>query len=139
MGVVKTLMAMAGAAGGAVAWSFSANRRKIEVLQHSVDDLGSRLAEQHQQSEARYQSLESRLNDHESRLNEMPSTEKIVGAVQEMLANTMGCLDERLSQQAEAIAVLKTTVSQTDQLLERVVNSLEALKQNSGSPNADSV
>jgi hypothetical protein len=37
-------------------------------------------------------------------------------------------LDRRLSDQAKSIEVLKTTVSQTDELLERVLDSIHSLQ-----------
>ena len=49
---------------------------------------------------------------------------KIAGAK----AATMASLDERLSSQAQSIEGLKTTVSQTDGLLERVLESLDTLQ-----------
>jgi hypothetical protein len=46
-----------------------------------------------------------------------------------LLSKTMSSLDERLSSQAHSIEVLKTTVSQTDELLERVLESIDSLRQ----------
>jgi hypothetical protein len=40
----------------------------------------------------------------------------------------MATLDDRLTTQAHSIEVLKTTVSQTDSLLERVLESLDSLQ-----------
>jgi uncharacterized coiled-coil protein SlyX len=40
----------------------------------------------------------------------------------------MTTLDDRLTTQAHSIEVLKTTVSQTDSLLERVLESLDTLQ-----------
>ena len=40
----------------------------------------------------------------------------------------MSSLDERLTTQAHSIEILKTTVSQTDSLLERVLESLDSLQ-----------
>jgi uncharacterized coiled-coil protein SlyX len=48
--------------------------------------------------------------------------------MEQLLAKTMSSLDERLSTQAHSIEVLKTTVSQTDSLLERVLESLDSLQ-----------
>jgi uncharacterized coiled-coil protein SlyX len=47
--------------------------------------------------------------------------------MEQLLAKTMTSLDERLTTQAHSIEVLKTTVSQTDSLLERVLESLDSL------------
>ena len=48
--------------------------------------------------------------------------------MEQLLTKTMSSLDDRLSTQARSIEVLKTTVSQTDSLLERVLESLDTLQ-----------
>ena len=48
--------------------------------------------------------------------------------MEQLLTKTMSSLDDRLSTQAHSIEVLKTTVSQTDGLLERVLESLDSLQ-----------
>ena len=48
--------------------------------------------------------------------------------MEQFLSKTMGSLDDRLTAQAQSIDVLKTTVSQTDSLLERVLESLDSLQ-----------
>jgi hypothetical protein len=83
--------------------------------------------------EARLKQVESRLDEHTARLAELPSTQQIVSAMEQLIAKTMNSLDDRLSNQAHSIEVLKTTVSQTDSLLERVLESLDSL-QNSTEP-----
>jgi hypothetical protein len=53
---------------------------------------------------------------------------QIVAAMEQLLTKTMASLDDRLVTQADSIEVLKTTVSQTDSLLERVLESLDSLQ-----------
>jgi uncharacterized coiled-coil protein SlyX len=48
--------------------------------------------------------------------------------MEQLLTRTMASLDERLTTQANSIEVLKSTVSQTDSLLERVLESLDSLQ-----------
>jgi uncharacterized coiled-coil protein SlyX len=48
--------------------------------------------------------------------------------MEQLLSKTMASLDERLVTQARSIELLKTTVSQTDNLLERVLESLDSLQ-----------
>jgi uncharacterized coiled-coil protein SlyX len=48
--------------------------------------------------------------------------------MEQLLSKTMTSLDDRLTTQAHSIEVLKTTVSQTDSLLERVLESLDSLQ-----------
>src|SRR5690349_11369800 len=72
--------------------------------------------------------IESRLDEHAARLADVPSTSQIVAAMEQLLTKTMSSLDDRLSTQARSIEVLKTTVSQTDSLLERVLESLDTLQ-----------
>jgi len=48
--------------------------------------------------------------------------------MEQLLSKTMASLDDRLTTQAHSIEVLKTTVAQTDSLLERVLESLDSLQ-----------
>jgi uncharacterized coiled-coil protein SlyX len=48
--------------------------------------------------------------------------------MEQLLSKTMTSLDERLTTQAHSIEALKTTVTQTDSLLERVLESLDSLE-----------
>jgi len=71
--------------------------------------------------------LETRSDRHEARLKELPSTVQIVSAMDELLGKAMSVLEGRLAAQARSIETLQTTVSQTDELLERVLESLDTL------------
>jgi chromosome segregation ATPase len=97
-------------------------------LKHSLANLEERLAAQDSASAQRFAQIETRLEEHASKLADVPSTSQIVAAMEQLLARTMSSLDERLTTQAHSIEVLKTTVSQTDSLLERVLESLDSLQ-----------
>src|SRR5882724_12784596 len=77
---------------------------------------------------ARFGQVEVTLQEHTAKLSDVPSTSQIVAAMEQLLSKTMGSLDDRLTNQARSIEVLKTTVSQTDSLLERVLESLDTLQ-----------
>ena len=97
-------------------------------LKRALAELESRLAAQDAANANRFGQIEARLDEHASKLAEMPSTTQIVSAMEQLLAKTMASLDQRLTTQAHSIEVLKTTVSQTDSLLERVLESLDSLQ-----------
>ena len=97
-------------------------------LRDAVAALESRMAGQEAATAVRLGQLESRLEEHSAKLSEVPSTEQIVNAMEQLLSKTMSSLDQRLTTQAHSIEVLKTTVSQTDSLLERVLESLDSLQ-----------
>jgi chromosome segregation ATPase len=97
-------------------------------VRDAVAALESRVAGQEAATAARLGQLESRLDEHSAKLAEVPSTEQIVNAMEQLLSKTMSSLDQRLTTQAHSIEVLKTTVSQTDGLLERVLESLDSLQ-----------
>jgi chromosome segregation ATPase len=99
-----------------------------EELKHSLSRLEGRLAAQDSSHAARFTQIEARLEEHAGKLAEVPSTAQIVAAMEQLLSKTMASLDDRLSTQAHSIEVLKTTVSQTDSLLERVLESLDSLQ-----------
>jgi hypothetical protein len=54
--------------------------------------------------------------------------------MEDLLGRTMQSLDQRLEAQAQAVDLLKTTVAQTDVLLERVLESLDSLRQEPSGP-----
>ena len=104
-------------------------------LKRSLAGLEARLqgretvdAERFAAGEARFAQVESRLEEHATRLADVPSTSQIVAAMEQLLSKTMASLDDRLTNQANSIDVLKATVSQTDSLLERVLESLDSLQ-----------
>ena len=100
----------------------------LKGLKDSLSGLDNRLAAQETASANRFTEIEARLDDHAAKLADVPSTTQFVAAMEQLLAKTMSSLDERLSTQAHSIEVLKTTVSQTDSLLERVLESLDSLQ-----------
>jgi hypothetical protein len=107
---------------------------EVADLRRSLADLESRLASREQAQAARFDQLESRVQDHDAQLAVVPSTAQIVAAMERLLSGAMASLDERLATQAHSIEILKTTVSQTDGLLERVLESLDSLQTYPGAP-----
>jgi hypothetical protein len=100
----------------------------VAELRKALSDLESRLSGQESASAQRFGQLEAKLEETTAKLSDVPSTQQIVGAMEQLLSKTMASLDERLTTQAQSIEVLKTTVSQTDSLLERVLESLDSLQ-----------
>jgi hypothetical protein len=97
-------------------------------LRRALANLETRLAGQESLSAQRFGQIEARIEEQSARFAEVPSTQQIVTAMEQLLAKTMSSLDDRLTTQAQSIEVLKTTVSQTDSLLERVLESLDSLQ-----------
>ena len=122
---------LAGVAAGAL----TAPRREqggmdasAKELKRLLAGLESRLVLQETVNAARFSQIEARLDEHAAKLAETPSTAQIVAAMEQLLSKTIGSLDDRLATQARSIEALKTTVSQTDSLLERVLESLDSLE-----------
>lgn len=105
-----------------------ADAETVRELQEMVSAVEARLASQESLSADLLKQLEGRLEELASRVGEIPSTQEIVTAVERLLYRTMTSLDERLSAQAQSIELLKSTVSQTDSLLERVLESIDSLE-----------
>ena len=99
-----------------------------DELKRSLAGLEARLQEREVAATARFAEVESRLDEHTAKLADVPSTSQIVAAMEQLLSKTMASLDDRLTTQANSIDVLKATVSQTDSLLERVLESLDSLQ-----------
>lgn len=129
--VPRAAIFLAGVAAGAIT-----NYRKerpgdpaaSQEIKNSIAGLEARLTAQDSAATARFAQIETRLDEHATKLAEMPSTSQIVAAMEQLLSKTMSSLDDRLTTQAHSIEVLKTTVSQTDSLLERVLESLDSLQ-----------
>src|ERR1035437_5777984 len=100
----------------------------LRELKDSLAGLDSRLTVQQSKTDQQFTQMEARVDEHATRLTDVPSTTQIVAAMEQLLAKTMSSLDDRLTTQAHSIEVLKTTVSQTDSLLERVLESLDSLQ-----------
>ena len=123
---------LAGIAAGALTGSRrergGVDSTAAEELKRSLAGLENRLASQESANASMQRQIEARLDGHAAKLAEVPSTAQLTAAVEQLLAKTMSSLDERLTTQAHSIEVLKTTVSQTDSLLERVLESLDTLQ-----------
>ena len=99
-----------------------------DLKQSLMTELETRLASYNETNTTRFAQIETRLDEHAAKLAEVPTTAQLVSAMEGLLSKTMASLDERLTTQAHSIEVLKTTVSQTDSLLERVLESLDSLQ-----------
>jgi chromosome segregation ATPase len=115
----------------------SGDAESLSELKKAVVELESRLKDREAADTARFEKVEAKLEEHTARLADVPSTAQIVSAMEQLLTKTMASLDDRLSSQARSIDVLRTTVSQTDSLLERVLESLDTLQGYSDSPDAN--
>ena len=100
----------------------------VDELKRSLAALEARLQAREATDAARFAQIEIRLEEHADKLKDVPSTSQIVAAMEQLLSKTMASLDDRLTTQAHSIEVLQTTVSQTDCLLERVLESLDSLQ-----------
>ncbi len=132
---------LAGVAAGAWSLNRKAGARHDQLapdalreLQKAAADLEARVIAQESATANRFTQIESRLCEHAAKLAELPSTTQIVAAMEHLLKKTMANLDDRLTTQAESIEVLRTTVSQTDSVLERILESLDSLQLNTEDP-----
>jgi hypothetical protein len=94
----------------------------------AIADLDRRLAAQEAATTERLAAVEAKIDEQASRFSDLPSTQQIVGAMEQLISKTMSSLDERLTNHAYSIEVLKATVSQTDSLLKQVLESLDSLQ-----------
>ena len=136
--IPRVAIFLAGIAAGAIAGGSRRGRGQedpgaIGALKKSVADLESRLAAHETATSTRLEQVEEQVHQYTAKLEDVPSTSQIIAAMEQLLSKTMSSLDDRLTTQARSIEVLKTTVSQTDSLLERVLESLDSL-QNSSDP-----
>jgi hypothetical protein len=137
--VPRAAIFLAGVAAGAIALTRRGGGQldaaALDGLKKSLSELDARVAEQASSQADRFGKIEIRLDEHAVRLNEhtaklseVPTTADLVAAMENLLKSTLKPLDDRLTTQASSIELLKTTVSQTDSLLERVLESLDSLQ-----------
>jgi len=117
-----------GFAAGALIRRWQAQDTPGGASQRSVDRLSKEWKAQVRAHDQRLTRLEARSDAQEAKLQEMPSTVQMVSAMDELLAKAMSGLEGRLTAQAQSIETLQATVSQTDELLERVLESLDTLR-----------
>jgi|SRR5580658_3244317 uncharacterized coiled-coil protein SlyX len=115
-----------GFAAGALVRRWQAH--DMVASQRSLDRASREWKAQVRAHDRRLSLLEARSDAHEAKLKEMPSTAQIVSAMDELLGKAMSGLEGRLTAQARSIETLQTTVAQTDELLERVLESLDTLR-----------
>jgi uncharacterized coiled-coil protein SlyX len=110
--------------------SLQANQAKATSAEtlSAVTSLQSTVASLTTRYDNRLANLETRVSDHETKLKDVPTLTQVVSTMEEMLASTMQGLDERLSEQVHSIETLKTTVKQSDELMERVLDSIYSLQ-----------
>ena len=106
----------------------TADGLSLQELRRLVQSVEARLVRQESISADLLTQLENRLEELAARIGETPSTPEIVTAVERLLSRTITGLDDRLSAQAQSIDLLRSTVSQTDSLLERVLESIDSLE-----------
>jgi chromosome segregation ATPase len=102
----------------------------IAALESSVAGLAAQYHGRLAEVEGRISNHEVRLGDHDAKLKETPTLAQVVSTMEEMLSSTMSGLDNKLSEQVRSIEVLKTTVAQSDELMERVLDSIYSLQSN---------
>jgi uncharacterized coiled-coil protein SlyX len=78
--------------------------------------------------DGRLTALETHVAGHDAKLKELPTLAQVVSTMEEMLSSTMSGLDQKLTDQVKSIEVLKTTVAQSDELMERVLDSIYSLQ-----------
>ncbi len=128
--IPRVAFLLAGVAAGTIARLLATGgSREAVVLRRELAELRAEMARREAQRDLRLEAVENRLAEHDAALAAVPSATEIASAVEVALGRTMHNLDQRLTAQAESIDLLKTTVSQTDALLERVLESLDSLRQ----------
>ncbi len=132
--IPRVAIFLAGIAAGALTGGSRRGRGEgadpaaVDGLKKSLGELETRLSAHENATSTRFEQVEQQLQEHAIRLADAPSTSQIIAAMEQLLSKTMNSLDDRLTTQARSIEVLKTTVSQTDSLLERVLESLDSLQ-----------
>jgi len=93
----------------------------LASLEASLSSLSTRF-------EGRMSDLENKISEHDTKLKNVPTLTEIVSTMEQMLTGAMTGLDQKLSEQVHSIEMLKSTVSQSDELMEKVLDSIYSLQ-----------
>ena len=123
---------LAGVAAGALTMGRRRELREsdsaVAGLKQSIVKLETRLSAQESTVADRVQQMGARLDEQGAQLAEIRSAPEVIRTMEQILAWSMASLDDRLSNQAHSIEALRATISETDILLERVLESLDSLQ-----------
>jgi hypothetical protein len=126
------------AAGGAGALD-AVYLKRIDELASAVAGIQERLdraapypatestSEKIQAVSLRVEQLERRVDQLISEMPSVPPVDHVLAAVEHMVAAKIGALDERLTNQVQAIELLRKASSQTDALLQKLIAAVEDL------------
>src|SRR5579884_72994 len=124
--------------GGAAALD-AAYLKRIDELASAVSGIQERLervapyataettSEKIQAVTLRVEQLERRVDQLMSEMPSVPPVDHVLAAVEHMVAAKIGGLDERLTNQVQAIELLRKASSQTDALLQKLIAAVEDL------------
>lgn len=111
--------------------------KRIEDLAQSVAELQKRLDRVALPAEAtgerldavsrRVEQLEQRVHQLVSEAPALPPIDQILAAVEHMVATKVAGLDKQLSDQVHAIEMLRNASTQTDALLQKLIQAVESL------------
>jgi hypothetical protein len=130
--IPRVVLILGGVTLGVVSvfWKSREAAEQAAPLRRGVADLEAKLSAQALFYQSKLVEVERRLDQHDAKLKDVPTLAQIVSTMETMLGNTMSGLDQKLADQVRSIEVLKTTVVQTDELMERVLDSIYSLQSN---------
>jgi len=127
-GLFRTLFVVAGAILGVILGKRSYLRQPSLTSDHSSwTELNGKVEELEHRFAVRLDAMDSRVAEHERRLNDMPPLSAILSATDETIARKLRGLDEKLAAQSLSIEALRATTAQMDDLLPKLLESVEAL------------
>ena len=111
--------------------------KRVDDVARSVAELQKRLDSASPPAEAvadrldtvsrRVEQLEQRVQQLVSEAPAVPPVDQILAAVEHMVTTRIAGLDERLTDQVHAIDLLRTASTQTDSLLQKLIQAVESL------------
>ena len=129
VGLFRTLIVVAGAVLGVIVGRRSHLRQPSPASdREALFHLTGKVEELEHRFEVRLDAIDSQVAEHEKRLNDMPPLSAILSATDEAIARKLRGLDEKLAVQCHSIEVLRTTTFQMDDLLQKLLESVEALR-----------
>jgi uncharacterized coiled-coil protein SlyX len=122
-------------AGALVAGYVRSSKRpthELPALRAALAEMERRVAEEASSTARRFAELDARLAEQSAKLSEIPDMKQIASAVEHAVARAMRPVEERLTAQGQAIDGLKSGISQSDTLLERILDVAKETRANRG-------
>ena len=126
--IPRTAVLLAGIVAESVSVLIDLVRPVRPMKPKDMHPLDLRWTQRYDKLDSRLAAVEARVDRHDEKLVFVPSREQLIAALEEVFGRTIDALDERFAEQMRSMEDLRIMAAQTDELLERVLISVDSLQ-----------